>query len=310
MIFTRKIGLKSICLTTNGDKVAVACMKGSGYKIHIVDVNTQEEIQESEKKQHAVCRYSSWSNKGDIVACARGNSTISLWNTQLDTYASLPGHREFAVCLGFSPDDTALVSGAFDNCVAVWDIERESCVYSYTGHSNMISAVLFHPSEPIIASTSWDKSIAFTDSRTGEEIGKIETAHENFVKAADFSLDGDLFTGGNDEQIKRWDMRKMSCTDAFLAGGPIGHITCTQNGKLIAATKRVVSIKAWDAHTLTLDWVIDKIPTVRIKNTVIAKDGNTIIIGNESETYDIYHYTATRFRKTKNAANCVKPHRP
>ena len=29
-------------------------MKGSGYKIHIVDVNTQEEIQESEKKQHAV----------------------------------------------------------------------------------------------------------------------------------------------------------------------------------------------------------------------------------------------------------------
>ncbi len=47
-----------------------------------------------------------------------------------------------------------MVSGADDQLIKVWDYQTKSCVATLEGHSNNVSAVVFHPHLPLIITGS------------------------------------------------------------------------------------------------------------------------------------------------------------
>jgi len=59
----------------------------------------------------------------------------------------------------WSPDGSKVSAGSADRFVYIWDTTSRMILYKLPGHSGSVNEVDFHPSEPIIASCSSDKSI-------------------------------------------------------------------------------------------------------------------------------------------------------
>lgn len=61
----------------------------------------------------------------------------------------------------WSPDGTKISAGSSDSPthVYIWDVFSRRILYKLPGHKSTVNEVVFHPSEPIIASASSDKTI-------------------------------------------------------------------------------------------------------------------------------------------------------
>lgn len=81
---------------------------------------------------------------------------------------SLEGHLRGVNCVSYfhGGDRPYLVSGADDQLIKVWDYQTKSCVATLEGHTNNVSAVVFHPVLPLIISGSEDGTIRLWHSTT------------------------------------------------------------------------------------------------------------------------------------------------
>jgi len=59
----------------------------------------------------------------------------------------------------WSSDDSRITAGSSDRLVNVWDVQRGQSLYRLPGHRGSVNDVQFHPTQPIIASCSSDKTI-------------------------------------------------------------------------------------------------------------------------------------------------------
>lgn len=59
----------------------------------------------------------------------------------------------------WSPDATRVSAGSADRNVHIWDVASLQQLYVLPGHKGSVNEVQFHPSEPIVASGSSDRTI-------------------------------------------------------------------------------------------------------------------------------------------------------
>ena len=59
----------------------------------------------------------------------------------------------------WSPDGKQVTAGSADRNVYIWEAESGSLQYKLPGHKGSVNEVVFHPTEPIVASCSSDKTI-------------------------------------------------------------------------------------------------------------------------------------------------------
>ncbi|KAG8457510.1 hypothetical protein KFE25_004146 [Diacronema lutheri] len=59
----------------------------------------------------------------------------------------------------WAPDGARVASGSADRCVYVWDVPSSRMLYKLPGHKGSVNEVDFHPTQPIIASCSSDKTV-------------------------------------------------------------------------------------------------------------------------------------------------------
>jgi Prp8 binding protein len=60
---------------------------------------------------------------------------------------------------GWSPDGKRVTAGSADRFVYVWDAAGGGVEYALPGHAGSVNDATFHPSEPIVASASSDKTV-------------------------------------------------------------------------------------------------------------------------------------------------------
>eukprot|EP00928_Gymnodinium_smaydae_P092345 TRINITY_DN7619_c0_g4_i1.p1 TRINITY_DN7619_c0_g4~~TRINITY_DN7619_c0_g4_i1.p1 ORF type:complete len:983 (-),score=256.05 TRINITY_DN7619_c0_g4_i1:18-2636(-) len=74
---------------------------------------------------------------------------------------TLNGHQKGVNCVEYAPtgEKPYLISGSDDFTVKIWDYQTQQCIQTLTGHTNNISAALFHPTLPIILTGSEDNSV-------------------------------------------------------------------------------------------------------------------------------------------------------
>ena len=60
---------------------------------------------------------------------------------------------------GWSADGKSIACGSSDAMVNVWNVERNEHVYALPGHRGTVTDVVFHPTEPVVASCGIDGQI-------------------------------------------------------------------------------------------------------------------------------------------------------
>lgn len=124
----------------------------------------------------------------------------------------LKGHTDIGYGLSWSKfQEGYLLSGAYDQLVCFWDIEKSSePIHTYHNHSAQCEDVCFSKkNDNLFASCGDDKNIILYDLRSNEIIQSI-IGHECEINSIDFNPTNEFIyiTGSNDKTVALWDIRK------------------------------------------------------------------------------------------------------
>ena len=72
-----------------------------------------------------------------------------------------------------SPDGRRIVSGSYDNTVAVWDLDAGTLIHQFSGHQRWVNSVAVSPDGRRIVSGSDDKTVAVWDLETGRRLATL-----------------------------------------------------------------------------------------------------------------------------------------
>ena len=141
-----------------------------------------------------------WSPDGALLASGGMEGEVRLWQPGKGnaSVALLKGHRKGITSLAWEPAHLAypcrrLASGARDNTVRVWDAVLRRCLFTLSGHSNVVSALKWG-GDGLIYSASRDTCIHVWETGEGKLIRTLK-GHGHWVNTLALSSEYALRTG-------------------------------------------------------------------------------------------------------------------
>ncbi|OJD35851.1 u5 snrnp complex [Diplodia corticola] len=186
---------------------------------------------------------------GQHIASGSMDRNILLWRTygQCENYGILSGHKGAVLDLHWSRDSRIIYSASADMMLASWDVETGQRIRRHTGHEEVINCMdVSKRGEELLLSGSDDGYIGIWDPRQKEAVDYIET--EFPVTAVALAEAGnELYSGGIDNDIKVWDMRKKAVAYSLL--GHTDTITSLQvspDSQTLLSNSHDSTVRTWD----------------------------------------------------------------
>ncbi len=151
-------------------------------------------------------------------------------------------------------------------------------LYVQTGHTFGVNAVAFSPNSKTLASGSFDNTIKFWNTETGQELRTL-AGHTKSVQAVVFSTDGrTLASGSADKTIKLWNA-ETGQELRTLAGhtSDVYTIVFSPDDKFIASGSRDKTIKLWRVETG------QELKTLAGNIVAFAPDGKTLASAGDED---------------------------
>lgn len=121
-----------------------------------------------------------------------------------DLAANLVGEGDLAWVVAFSPDSATLAAGIAGE-VVLFDVERRTERARLVGHDQLVSGVVFHPTMPLVVTTSFDGTLRAWDPRDGSLLAILARDVES-PNGVCFSPDGArLAVASGDGTVAVWD---------------------------------------------------------------------------------------------------------
>ncbi|KAI8365095.1 WD40-repeat-containing domain protein [Blakeslea trispora] len=141
-----------------------------------------------------------------------------------------------------------LVSGSYDNTVAVWDLEKGRMIHRMEGHTSNVYSVVIDPIRQQCMSGSMDTTVYVWSLVTGECLHKLD-GHSNLVGLLGLTS-RHLVSASADRTLRVWDAVTGVC-EYVLAGnhGHEGAITCFKHDEEKAISGSEGGLKMWDINT-------------------------------------------------------------
>ena len=229
LLTDRTSSVHSVAFSPDGQTLASGSVDGN---IALWDANTGEYLITLTGHRDVV-RSLAFSPDGQTLASGGANSDIHLWNVTTGEHSNtlFISDMEFVTSLAFSPDGQTLVGAAgrtpiaevfvaevfvlevgdedipepgWNNIIRLWDANTGKEKNTLTGHTDVVTSLVFSPDGATIVSTSWDRTVRLWDANTGKEKNTL-TGHTDIVANLVFSPDGAVIAGANWREIHLWD---------------------------------------------------------------------------------------------------------
>lgn len=135
-----------------------------------------------------------------------------LWRSTGDcpNVGVIPGHKGAILDLSFSRDSRVLFSASADLTICSWDLSTGQRIRRHQGHSDLINCLcVSRRGEELLFSGSDDGCFSIWDPRTKHAVDFTATDFP-ITAVAVAEAGNELYTGGIDNNIKVWDMRKKA----------------------------------------------------------------------------------------------------
>ncbi|KAG9295655.1 hypothetical protein G9A89_002973 [Geosiphon pyriformis] len=159
------------------------------------------------------------------------DSAVFLWNARSAAVIELARLKkgDLVASVNWSSQGTHIAVGSDDGYVFIYDTCRLKMIRKFFNHTQRVGCLAWH--EHILTSGSRDSTICHIDVRAPDSCIDVLRAHTHEVCGLKWSRDGQLASGGNDNQVYTWDHRSSA---------PIYNFTDHK-----AAIKAIV----WSPHT-------------------------------------------------------------
>ena len=159
----------------------------------------------------------------------------------------LTGHKGAILDLHWSRDSRVLFSASADMTVASWDLETGLRIRRHVGHEEVINCLdVSRRGVEMLVSGSDDGCIGLWDPRQKRAIDFIETEFP-ITAIAVAEAGNELYSGGIDNDIKVWDMRKKAA--AYSMGGHTDTVTSLQvspDTQALLSNSHDGTVRTWD----------------------------------------------------------------
>ncbi|OMJ18011.1 Transcriptional repressor tup12 [Smittium culicis] len=202
-----------------------------------------------------------FSHDGEMLATGC-NHTTQIWDVETGQIISVLIDKSVtktedlyirAVC--FSPDDKYLVTGAEDNNIRVWDVQKKTIKHILKGHEQDIYSLDFSPDGKTILSGSGDKTVRLWDLELGEKLHIFSIddmgPKDAGVTSVAFSPDGRLVAAASlDKMIRIWD-----ATSGQFLERVDGHkdsvyaVAFSPDGRFLLSGSLDKSLKIWQLNS-------------------------------------------------------------
>ncbi|KDE03992.1 hypothetical protein MVLG_05561 [Microbotryum lychnidis-dioicae p1A1 Lamole] len=152
-----------------------------------------------------------WSSRlsqdGERAVTGSGDFTAKLWDTTTGSCLSTFNHNHIVRSVDINASSTSLLTGGAENKLRLWDLTRSSISSS-------------EATEDLISPTQEGACVEFKD--TGSD-----TAHEGTIKTVLFDDEARqvVVSMGEDQKVKWWDIRTLSCIHTLSLPNPITSLS-------------------------------------------------------------------------------------
>ncbi len=156
---------------------------------------------------------------GKYLVTAGRDKTAKVWDLKAkESVVTFPEHQNIVYGVAVKTDGSAGFSVGADKQLRTWKPGGEGKqVKNAGGHSDDVFKVVFNPKQPMLATSSADKTVRLWNSDT-LAAGKTLAGLSDFVYAVAFSADGNLVAGGSyDGGVVVWKVTDGSVVKSFNA---------------------------------------------------------------------------------------------
>ena len=184
---------------------------GTG-RLVVVDLKTRRELQVLSAHTKGIFRITVLEN--DVLACAGGDGTLSIWRIADEPFSVLTLVRRIPLCeeklrdIVLSSDRQRMIMACGDGSLRELDFPQLNERQRFDGHAKGANCAVFHPAKPVMVSGGKDGQVKIwhADGRLALEW----PAHKGSVYATSFDPSGRyLVTAGRDALLKIWDANTL-----------------------------------------------------------------------------------------------------
>lgn len=134
---------------------------------------------------------------GKFLATAARDKTAKVWDLKAkESVLTYPEHQQIVYAVAFNKDASLGYSVGGDSQLRTWKLAGEGKgVKALGGHGGDVFKVVAHPTKPVVATASADKTVRLWDTDKAAALQTL-TGPTDFVYAVAFSPDGGLVAGG------------------------------------------------------------------------------------------------------------------
>lgn len=189
---------------------------------------------------------------GQVLASSSHDKQILLWRTYgeaCENYMMLSGHKNAVLEVAWFTDGEKLLSCSADKTVRAWDAVVGKQIKKLNEHDNFVNGVApLRRGGPLFVTGSDDATVKVWDMRVKKAVASF--AEKFQVCAVAFGDAGDtVYSGGLDNAVKAWDLRKVSPTPTLVMkghGDTVTGLRLSPDGTHLLSNSMDNTARVWD----------------------------------------------------------------